>query len=112
MIVTPKKKTGCRQLTDWRDPMTRIVSGILLGVVTLVGTAAVAPVLSSSVVYAEVSDQQIMDQLLKIKRMLADLEGSFKAKKMPTDATRREKMMPMLNEIERILKEAHAYGSN
>ena len=91
--------------------MTRIVSGILLGVVTLVGTAAVAPVLSSSVVYAEVSDQQIMDQLLKIKRMLADLEGSLKAK-MPTDATRREKMMPMLNEIERILKEAHAYGSN
>ncbi len=92
--------------------MTRIVSGILLAVVTLVGTPAVAPVLSSSVVYAEVSDQQIMDQLLKIKRMLADLEGSLRAKKMSTDATRREQMMPMLNEIERILKEAHAYGSN
>jgi len=91
--------------------MTRIVSGVLLAVVTLVGTPAVAPVLSSSVVYAEVSDEQLMDQVLKIKRMLADLE-SLGAKKMPTDATRREKMMPMLNEIERILKEAHAYGSN
>src|SRR5205809_168733 len=76
------------------------------------GTAAGAPVLSSSVVYAEVSDEQLMDQVLKIKRMLADLEESLEAKKMPTDATRREKMMPMLNEIERILKEAHAYGSN
>jgi len=92
--------------------MTRIVSGVLLAVATLVGTPAVAPVLSSSVVYAEVSDEQLMDQVLKIKRMLADLEESLEAKKMPTDATRREKMMPMLNEIERILKEAHAYGSN
>src|SRR5438034_910201 len=86
--------------------MPRIVSGVLLAVVTLVGTPAVAPVLSSSVVYAEVSDEQLMDQVLKIKRMLADLEESLEAKKMPTDATRREKMMPMLNEIERILKEA------
>jgi len=92
--------------------MTRIVSGILLAVVTLVGAPAVAPVLSSSVAYAEVSDQQITDQLLKIKRMLADLEESLNTKKMRPDATRRETMMPMLNEIERLLKEAHAYGSN
>ena len=47
----------------------------------------------------------LMDELLKIKRMLADLEGSLEAKKMPADATRRGKMMPMLNEIERLLKE-------
>ena len=40
--------------------MTRIVSGILLAVVTLVGTPAVTPILSSSVVYAEVSDEQLM----------------------------------------------------
>jgi hypothetical protein len=92
--------------------MTRIVSGILLAAVTLVGTPAVAPVLSSSVIYAEVSDEQLMDELLKIKRMLADLEGSIEAKRMPSDAGRREKMMPMLNEIERLLKEVHAYGSN
>jgi hypothetical protein len=92
--------------------MTRIVSGMLLAVVTLVGTPAVAPVLSSSVIYAEVSDEQIMDQLLEIKRMLADLEGRVKAKKMPADAARREKMVPMLNEIERLLKAVHAYGSN
>jgi hypothetical protein len=92
--------------------MTRIVSSILLIVVTLVGTPTAAPVLSSSVVYAEVSDQQIMDQLLEIKRMLADLEERLKAKKTPTDATRREKMMSMLNEIERLLKDARAYGSN
>jgi hypothetical protein len=92
--------------------MTRIVSGILLAVVTIVGTPAVAPVLSSSVIYAEVSDEQIMDQLLEIKRMLADLEERLKAKRMPTDAARREKMVPMLNEIERLLKEVHAYGSN
>jgi hypothetical protein len=92
--------------------MTRISSGILLTVVTLVGTPAVGPVLSSSVVYAEVSDQQIMDKLLEIKRTLADLEGSLKAKNPPTDATRREKLMPMLNEIDRILKDARAYGSN
>ena len=99
-------------LTDWRDLMTRIVSGILAAVVTLVGTPAVAPVLSSSVVYAEVSDQQIIDKLLEIKSMLADLEERLQAKKMPTDATRRERMMPMLNEIQRILKDVNAYGSN
>jgi hypothetical protein len=92
--------------------MTRIVSGILLVVVTLVGAPAVAPVLSGSVVNAEVSDEQLMDELLKIKRMLADLEKSVEAKKMTTDATRREKVMPMLNEIERLLREVHAYGSN
>jgi len=84
----------------------------LLAVVMLVGTPAVAPVLSSSVIYAEVSHEQLMDELLKIKRMVADLEGSLEAKKMPADATRRGKMMPMLNEIERLLKEVHAYGSN
>jgi len=84
----------------------------LLAVVMLVGTPAVAPVLSSSVIYAEVSDEQLMDELLKIKRMVADLEGSLEAKKMPADATRRGEMMPMLNEIERLLKEVHAYGSN
>ncbi len=44
-------------------------------------------------------------EVVKIKRMLADLEGSLEAKKMPADATRRGKMMPMLNEIERLLKE-------
>jgi len=92
--------------------MTRIVSGVLLAVLTLVGTPAVAPVLTSSVIYAEVSDEQLMDELLKIKRMLADLEGSLEAKKMPADPTRREKMMPMLNEIERLLKAVNAYGSN
>ncbi len=92
--------------------MTRMVSGILLAVVTLVGTPAVAPVLTRSVIYAEVSDEQIMDRLLEIKRMVADLEGRLKAKREPTDATRREKMMPMLNEIERLLKEVRAYGSN
>ena len=92
--------------------MTRIVSGILLAVVTLVATPAVAPVLSSAVVYAEVSDEQLLDELLKIERMLADLEGRLKAREMPTDTTRREKMMPMLNEIERLLKAVNAYGSN
>jgi len=92
--------------------MTRIFAGVLLAVVTLVGTPAVAPVLSSSVVYAEVSDEQLMDQLLKINRTLADLEESLKAKKMPTDARRSEKIMPMLNEIERLLEAVHAYGSN
>ena len=92
--------------------MTRIVSVIVLAVVTLVGTPAVAPVLSSSVVYAEVSDEQLMDQLLKIKRTLADLEESLKAKKMPTDARRSEKIMPMLNEIDRLLQAVYAYGSN
>jgi len=51
-------------------------------------------------------------EVVKIKRMLADLEGSLEAKKMPADATRRGKMMPMLNEIERLLKDVHAYGSN
>ncbi len=50
--------------------MTRIVSGVLLAVVTLVGTPAVAPVLSSSVVYAEVSDEQLMDQMNEIERLL------------------------------------------
>ena len=47
--------------------MTRIVSGVLLAVVTLVGTPAVAPVLSSSVIYAEVSDEQLMDELLNFE---------------------------------------------
>ena len=92
--------------------MTRIVAGGLLAVLTLVGTPAVAPVLTSSVIYAEVSDEQLMDELLKIKRTLADLEETLKAKKMPTDAPRSEKIMPMLNEIERLLKAVNAYGSN
>jgi len=92
--------------------MTRIFSGVLLAIVALVGAPAVAPVLSSSVVYAEVSDEQLMDQVLQIKRTLADLEESIKAKKMPTDARRSEKIMPMLNEIERLLEAVHAYGSN
>ena len=92
--------------------MTRIFSGVLLAIAALVGAPAVAPVLSSSVVYAEVSDEQLMDQLLKIKRTLAGVEESLKANKMPTDARRSEKIMPMLNEIERLLEAVHAYGSN
>ncbi len=92
--------------------MTRIIAGVLLAVLTLVGTPTVAPVLTSSVIYAEVSDEQLMDELLKIKRTLADLEETLKAKKMPTDAPRSEKIMPMLNEIERLLKAVNAYGSN
>jgi hypothetical protein len=92
--------------------MTRTVSGILLVVVTLVGTLAVDPVLTNSVIYAEVSDEQLMAELLKIKRTLANLEETLKAKKMPTDAPRGEKIMPMLNEIERLLKAVNAYGSN
>jgi hypothetical protein len=92
--------------------MTRTVSGILLVVVTLVGTLAVDPVLTNSVIYAEVSDEQLMAELLKIKRTLANLEETLKAKKMPIDAPRSEKIMPMLNEVERLLEAVHAYGSN
>jgi hypothetical protein len=95
--------------------MTRIVSGMLLAAVTLVGTPAGAPVPSNSVVYAEVSDQQILDKVDKIKGLVADLEESLKAKKVPTDAARRAgwsaRCMPMLNEIERLLQDVRAYGS-
>jgi hypothetical protein len=92
--------------------MTRIVSGLLLALLALLGAPTVAPVLSRSVVHAEVSEQQLMEQLRKIKDMMADLEARLNARTGQTEPVRREKMMDNLNEIERLLREAGAYRSN
>ena len=84
----------------------------MLALLALVAAPAVAPVLSRSVVHAEVSDEQLIEKLLKIKDMVADLEARLKTRAGQTDAAGRERMMGMLNEIERLLRDSGAYRSN
>ena len=86
--------------------MKRILSSILVvAVLALAGAPAVAPTLSRSVAFAEPSDQDLMGQLAKVKKMVGDIDKMMKPGKMKMDAAGRDSMMKMLTELERIAKE-------
>lgn len=86
--------------------MTRILATVLaVSLLALSGVLAVAPALPGSVASAEVSDQELMDQLTKIHKMVTDLEMKMKGKKMMMDAMGKEKTMKMLMEVTRMLDE-------
>jgi len=88
--------------------MKRIVStALVVSFLALAGALSVVPVRLDSVAYAEVSDKAIMDQLTKIKMMVADLEMKVQSKKMAMDAMGKEKTMKMLMDVTKMLEELY-----
>ena len=85
--------------------MSRIVSTLLVaGALVLAGSPA-PTLLWSPVAYAEPSDKEVMDQLLRIKSMVADMEMKMKSGSMAMDAMGKEKTMKMLADVEKMLKD-------
>ncbi|MBI3330196.1 MAG: hypothetical protein HYZ81_26245 [Nitrospinae bacterium] len=88
--------------------MKRIVSTVLVVTfLSLAGVFSVAPVPLESVAYAQASDKAIMDQLTKIKAMVADVEMKVQSKKMAMDAMGMEKTMKMLMDVTKMLEDLH-----
>jgi cob(I)alamin adenosyltransferase len=83
--------------------MKRIVSTVLIvSFLALTGILAAAPFLDGTVAYAEVSDDQIKDEISKIKKMIADLEKQL-ATPRKMSATGMEKTMKMLKDVSKTL---------
>ena len=87
--------------------MKRIVSTVrVVGLLALASILVVAPVPVASVAYAEhVTEQVLMDQLGKVKAMIAEMEMKMKTKKMMMSHKGMDQSMDMLMEITRILQE-------
>jgi len=86
--------------------MKRIAASIVVvSVLALTGVLVVPPFPSGSVVAAEVSEKQIMDELGKVKKMVSDMETKMKSKKMMMDAMGMEKTMKMLKDVTRMLEQ-------
>jgi hypothetical protein len=86
--------------------MKRIVASIVaVSVLTLAGVLVEPSLPSGAVMAAEVSEQEVMNELTKVKKMVADLEAKMKSKKMMMDAMGRDKTMKMLKEVTRTLEE-------
>jgi hypothetical protein len=86
--------------------MKRIVASIVVvSFLTLAGVLVVPPLPSGSVAAAEMSEKEVMDELTKVKKMVADMEMKMKSKKMMMDAMGREKTMKMLKDVGRMLEE-------
>jgi hypothetical protein len=87
--------------------MKRIVSTVLVASLLALGSVlAVGPAPVGSVAYAEhVTEQVLMDQLGKVKAMIADIEMKMKTKKMMMSHKGMDQSMEMLMEITRILQE-------
>ena len=81
--------------------MKRIVSTVLVAsLLALASILAVAPVPVGSVAYAEhVTEQVLMDQLTKIKRMVSDIEMKMKTGKMMMEPMGTHKTMDMLMQV-------------
>lgn len=81
--------------------MKRILASVL--VVTFL---ALGPIPVGSVAYAEhVTEQVLMDQLTKIKAMVAEMEMKMMSKKMMMDPKGMDKTMDMLMEVTRMLRD-------
>ncbi|OLC38742.1 MAG: hypothetical protein AUH81_03430 [Candidatus Rokubacteria bacterium 13_1_40CM_4_69_5] len=94
--------------------MRRIVSTIMIvSFLALAGIPAPAPFLEGSAAYAQASDKQIMDELSKIKKMVADLEKQISSSRKMTPAGK-EKTMKMLKDasttLEALFREAPYRG--
>ena len=87
--------------------MKRIVSTVLVVSLLALGSVlAVALAPGGSVAYADhVSEQALMDQLTKIKRMVSDTEMKMKTKKMMMEPMGMHKTMDMLMQVTGTLEE-------
>ena len=83
--------------------MKRIASTIaIVSSLALLGIPATAPVLDGSAAYAQAGDQQIKDEIGKIKNTIADLEKQISSSRKMT-AAGMEKTMVMLKDVSRTL---------
>jgi hypothetical protein len=87
------------------EPMKRILScAVVVSFLAVAGVLVVPPLPSGSAAAAEVSEKQVMDELAKVKKMVADMEMKMKSKTMMMDAMGREKAMQMLKDISSMLE--------
>ena len=80
-----------------------VVTVLVVSFLVLPGVFSTGPLPSGSVAYAQVSDATILEQLAKIKTMVADIEMKVQSKQMVMNATAREKAMKMLVDVTNML---------
>ena len=89
-----------------------VVTALVVSFLVLPGVFSTAPVPSGSVAYAQVSDAAIMEQLAKIKTMVADLETKIQSKQMVLGPTGKGKAMQMLEDVSKMLLQLYSMGSD
>jgi hypothetical protein len=86
--------------------MKRTVAAVLVAVVaTLGGAVATPPGLPTGVAHAQTTEKQLMEQLARAKKMVADLEMKLASKKMAMDAMSMDKTMKMLMDVNKMLED-------
>lgn len=88
-----------------------VVTALVLSILVLPGVFSTTPVLSGSVAYAQVADPAILEQLTKIRMMVADLEMKVHSREMVMSATARERAMQMLVDVTNMLLQMYLSSS-